>query len=282
MAGFSLIEGSARDDMVELRNRLVVSIPNDGLWWMGEGSPFINDDWKAVLVPWGFYGATRINAGRESGPSLVDGGWPSREGLPEISAFVDPLIWCLEARGCQEIIITNDRGVQPEDHNNGNEVPPLYFRVKLDARAMARVCVECDLVNPGLYSFKVLVFDATGEWASCDYFDDDHLIGGTSEFIEQYYAAAGGEEYVRAWYYHYNLKNDYVGPGRYGSPEDFYSVTGWPPPIYPESRFVLRHQDIDWTPMFGDRIKSCGPGPSDAEVSAYLEKKREAEQSGDD
>jgi len=42
--------------------------------------------------------------------------------------------------------------------------------------------------------------------------------------------------------------------------ENLYDAVGWPRPVGLGDAYW--HTDIDWTPMFGDRIKSCRPGSS--------------------
>lgn len=263
----SLIEGTRRDDMVTMRNRLFVPDPREKLWpFDRQESPFADGLWKCILVPEDFYDATFGDDDRYGLPLRRSGGWPQRNGMRDINTHMDPLIWCLEHRGCDSIVVTND---WESTHNT--TVPSVYFRVALNLESISAACRACEQARPKDWPYRVLAFDTSGEWASCDYFDDDHLIGGTSEFIEQYHAAAGGEDFVRAWYYHWNLTNLLSGPNEHGSPESYYGHTGWPPPVYPEDSHygcVLMGEDIDWTPMFGDRIKSCGPGvtPDEFEV----------------
>lgn len=283
---FSLIEGSEREQMIALRNRLFVPCPHEELWsYSKQETPFVDSTWKKTLVPDSFRFAMDDDAGREGLPMSSKNGWPQRNGMRDTDTYMDPLIWCLESRDDEDVIITNDWGSDSHACGYVDTATALYFR---SASNIVSMQAACDACAEGFWS-RFMVFGSSGDWASCDYFDDDHLIGGTPKFIEHYYAAAGGEEYVRAWYYQYNLTDVLSGPGEHGSREDYYGHTDWPLPVYPEDEYYKWGEDIDWAPMFGDRIKSCGPGMTEAEEathskawSAAYDKRKQADQSGDD
>ncbi|MEX0693626.1 MAG: hypothetical protein WD075_04190 [Rhodospirillales bacterium] len=97
--------------------------------------------------------------------------------------------------------------------------------------------------------------------------------------MDQYCAAAGGEDYVWAWSDHYDIyqyncdeRDEYVRSGfTKRSPycdfiEQKYAYVGWPTPweIYPTDGPWEGH-DIDWSTIFGNRIKSYGPPKPDTD-----------------
>lgn len=253
MTNFTPIKGDEAKHWAEVRKRLLR--PDLDPWdYNGyETSPFTDTSWQIVPIPERFCAPEVYGA--------ESGGWPQRGDLPEITAYTDPLIWCLTARGCKEVIITNDWH-QPAKIKPGKD-PALYVccDVALNTMQDARYFSYKEHFEgvEGMYANFHMAFDASGEWAVVDGVEFHHLLGGTPDFIKQYCEAAGGEDYVRAWYYHFDLwsMKDYP-------PEYIYNLCGWPPPVPPEGGLWFNSGgDIDWTPMFGDRIKSCGPDVTD-------------------
>jgi hypothetical protein len=210
------------------------------------------------------------------------GGWPRRDGLPEIESRLDPLLWCLRARGREDFIITND--LCADEGPEGKPACPQYYRCALDMESIRGAVTEMGqnsrayTGNPhqGSDDYPEIAFDDTAEWVLAD---DGHLdcpqqlLAGTPEFMNQYVDAAGGEDYVRAWFYHYDIheynndaREEYVQSGfKKRNPycdfiEKKYAYVGWPVPwaLYPPDG-PWEGYDTDWTPMFEDRIKSSGP-----------------------
>ena len=217
-------------------------------------SPFANPDWTVVLVANKFRGYADIND--ETG--RLSGGWPRRDGIRDIKSYCDPFIWCLEARGCSEFIVSteweNIRFAEDQDP------PVLYARCAANVSAINHLGFFFEEESRKIKSLNhydlpsLTAFDDTQEWMVVDAQEEAHVIGGTNEFIKQYYEAAGGEEYVRAWYYHSE-----IGHLKEIDHKVLYDMAGWPHPVYPDGKHIFG-DDIDWEPMFGDRIKSWGPG----------------------
>lgn len=245
-----------------VRKRLIkpLNMPEDPTY---SASPFANPDWPVVLVANKFRGYEDIND--ETG--RLSGGWPRRDGMRDIKSYCDPFVWCMEARGCSEFIISTEW--ENMRFADGQEPPPMYARCAADVDAINQLAFffqNDSWIYRSLNAYdlpSLTAFDATEEWMVADAQEEAHVLGGTREFIDQYYEAAGGEDYVRAWYYHSEM-----GRMKEINHKVLYDMAGWPHPVlHKESRYI--GDDIDWAPMFGDRIKSCGPGLKQHEVS-YL------------
>ena len=168
-------------------------------------------------------------------------------------------MWCLKERQCEEIVLSNawDIDAVPDRAQD----PVLYCRCAPDMDSIFDAAGYLTKERPRCFTnstvYCVMAFDATEEWAVADGCEGHHLIGGTPSFMQQYFDAAGGEEYVRAWFYHYQMwHGSFIGV-------DFdvlYRIAGWPKPVPPPGGLWADGEyDIDWSPMFGNRIKSCGP-----------------------
>ena len=227
------------------------------------GSPFVDPAWRMVAIGDSFIQA----ASKLSNEAEIS--WPIRGDLSDITTYLDPLFWCLKKRGVNEIIISLDWDRPAEPANDTITDPALYYRCPLDAEIIenAHDHLEC-FPYPADYNLdhSVMVFDASGDWAIID-FDWDaeaHILGGTPEFIQEYYDAAGGEHFVRAWFYLEEFKSteihwDVPHPTQFQLA--FYKRLGWPPPIYPE--VYDTETLVDWEGMFGGKIKAQGPKRDD-------------------
>lgn len=234
--------------------------PSDQVPNWPDDSPFAEPDWKIVPV------AGRIYCEKVEGPDSA--GWPVRDGLPDIETYLDPLIWCLRKRSCREIVIYTNSRFQPL--NPAKKIPQLFCRCEPEIESIKEACeylhVERDGRELTTHIEEFMAFDESGEWAMIDNIEDFHFLGGTPEFMARYFEAAGGEDYVRAWFYHWDI----VGPISYenqdGQPRAYqktlYDLVGWPYPPYPVGG-LFDGDDLDWSPVFGDRIKSGGPGTPD-------------------
>jgi len=236
--------------------------------------PFSDPTWKSVLVAENFLCAKC----EVDGPSY--GGWPRRDGLPEIETYFDPLIWCLQKRGSDGIVFSDAwKPRLPQ----ADPTFASYCHCPLDVRSISEVAAYFDPSKrppkKGKDICGTMAFDASGEWAAadCGLLEQYHVLGGTPEFVEQYCETAGGEEYVRAWFYHWDIwtYTDWQDDGTPHSwQKKFYDLVGWPYPIYPKEAYG--DSDIDWTPTFGDKIKSCGPGyPDEIDREWFEEQKKE-------
>ena len=251
MSSFTPITGDEETHWAEVQNRLLR--PMDGpAYPTYTALPFADPSWQSVLVTHTF-GWPHQTEGPESG------GWPRRDWMRDIGNYNDPLIWCLAERGCQEIVLTIEWR-RPRPVAEGKH-PVLYCRCTPDLEALYGAAHFLRLQEAdcrwslGPDSAVMIAFDAGEEWATADGMEEYHLLGGTSEFIRQYFDAAGGEDYVRAWYYHWEMWN--VTEIDHGP---LYDLVGWPRPVPPAAGLYANSGgDIDWRPMFGDRIKSCGP-----------------------
>lgn len=159
--------------------------------------------------------------------------------------------------------------------------PVLYARCAANVSAINHLAFffeEESRKIKSLYSYdlpSLTAFDDTQEWMVADAQEEAHVLGGTTEFIHQYYEAAGGEEYVRAWYYHSE-----IGHLKEIDHKVLYDMAGWPHPVYPDGKHLFG-DDIDWAPMFGARIRSWGPGLTYDEWGAQKLKCRIRNRSGD-
>ena len=258
MTTFTPITGNDQERLREAALRLL-DIPRAGYFPPDNDLLFLDPSWKCVPVAENIYAATTYCMGPDQG------GWPDRGDLPHIQGYLDPLLWCLRDRGCPEVFISN--GWFPDGKQRPNTDETRSCRATPDPQSIG---AACEYVVPGGWQ-RFIMFDATEEWAIVDTWEDEHLLGGTPQFMDQYMAAAGGEDWVRAWYYHFDIwwytywKDD-------GSPDDYmracYDLAGWPYPVYPPDHRVPWGGDTDWTPMFGDRITSCGPGLTFDEAEA--------------
>lgn len=255
MAGFVLLCGDEAKRWLEVQQRLLGPEPKYHAW-DSPVSPFCNPAWKLAAV------ASDVYRSEADGPTEM--GWPCRDGLADIKSYHDPLFWHLSNLGRDELILSMNW--KPWTEAASPNGPALYCRCCLDAAAISDACdamdAELSKIGPITAFSKVMAFDAHEDWAICDTEEEAHLLGGTPEFINGYFKAAGGEDYVRAWFYHWDM----IGPITLDwDPQPpsklqttFYKLIGWPPAPYPKGgKFI--GDDVDWTPAFGDRIKSTGP-----------------------
>lgn len=270
---FSGFPGKHARKFAEIRNRLVLS-GFSSPWDEGFRSPFRNPNWHVVLV-----GA---NLGIDHGNTRVlfddDPSWPDRGDLPPMQTYDDPLFWCLEKRKSNHMIVTRDRVEGDFDwavkHN-----AVIYCACAPDMESIdaANIFMEGNVYNVSdnrwlngdgtIASFggaEVIAFDESEEWATYDLgYELPHLLGGTPTFIRQYIDAAGGEDHVRAVFYHWDVKG-WMTLDWDNAPclhqRNLYALAGWPPPNYASiERDWKVDRPIDWSPMFGNRIKSIGP-----------------------
>lgn len=251
MPDFTPITGPETAHWADVRNRLLR--PMDGPEYPSYTSlPFADPSWRSVLVTYNLGWSHQAE-----GPN--SGGWPQRDGMPDITNYNDPLIWCLRKRRCEEIILTIE-WQRPRPVKEGKS-PALYCRCEPDLESIYDAAVflgrqeaECRWTM-GFYGPAMIAFDSSEEWAIADGKEEYHLLGGTQKFIREYFDAAGGEDYVRAWYYHWDMWN--ISEIDHGP---LYDLVGWPRPVPPQGGlFANSGADIDWSPMFGNRIKSQGP-----------------------
>ena len=223
-------------------------------------SPFVDSSWQLVAVGGSFTTA----AWRISHETQIN--WPVRADLPDITTRLDPLFWCLKKRGVDEVIISLDWDRPAEPANKSITDPALFYRCPLDAEVIedTRDHFECNTFPPDYCgNHAVMVFDSSGDWAiiDIDWNSEAHILGGTPDFIQEYYDAAGGEHYVRAWRYLHEFGNtETVWDQPYPSEWQLahYNKIGWPPPIYPDATYKSGSTLVDWEGMFGGKIKARG------------------------
>ena len=255
MSSFTPVTGDEAAHWAAVRNRLLrpMSGPEYPVY---TSLPFSDPSWQAALV-------THNLAEAHTAEGPKSGGWPRRDGMRDIENCNDPLMWCLQDRGCREIVLTIE-WQRPRPVKDG-KTPVFYCRCTPDLESLYDVAwffenqeKDCKR-GMGFYGPVMIAFDESEEWAIADGKEEFHLLGGTPAFIQQYFDAAGGEDYVRAWYYHWEMWN--ITEIDHGP---LYDLVGWPRPVVPPGGlYANTGGDIDWTPMFGDRIKSCGPDVSD-------------------
>lgn len=240
---------------MDIQRRLFGDL-NEPHHWDSSKSPFVLETWNHLAVSDEIIGS--------NGNCSDSGGWPLREGLKDIESYHDPLFWHLRNLGRDEIILSINWRFWPQaTESNG---PNLYCRCPLDAGAIYDACnaLELDELTKihTTMLFKVMAFDTHEDWALYDTWEEAHLLGGTPEFIDAYYRAAGGEEFVRAWFYQWDIMGpitwDWDRPPPKEWQSKFYDFLGWPPAPYLKGR-TGSSPDIDWSLTFDDRIKSTGP-----------------------
>lgn len=246
-----------------LRNR-VFEPDTRCMWRKPPERPFRESAWKTILVP----AFMTLGAECDAAPGFtwyspgskdkvdVDPDWPRRDGLPEIMSWSDPLIWCLEKRGRDSLIFTNDQ--LAEDTCRGdNGYRPLYLVAPVDLQELTDGILEVlDMIPNKAENNGCLLFDHSCEWGSADFENIDWLIGGTPAFYDQYCEASGGEDYVRAWYYYWSVCQMQSGPYEFGC-DLYFPLTDWPYDFL-EEYFPYYNKSIDWSSIFGDRIKVHG------------------------
>ncbi len=250
----------------ELRNR--VFKPDTRCLWGGPDiepePPFVDPAWKGILLP------TSIGSwesGMDPAPGMLHirsntvewfDGFPRRDGLPELRSWTDPLIWCLEKRDADCLVLTND-SIPAEDYESLHDRPPSYGVVTPDNKGIDDGFNEfVRLFGKSIQDQPILMFDPSGDWGLADFEEADFLVGATPKFYDQYCEVAGGEHFVKAWYYFYCITDMISGPHDYGS-EHYFSMTDW------SSYFIDLHifefkRPIDWAAEFGDKIKGHDEG----------------------
>lgn len=256
MTAYTLISGDEAKLLVDIQRR-ILGVDPEPLDWSKIKSPFCADDWKILAVSGHFHDSTDTGQ--------TGGGWPRRDGMDDIDSYLDPLFWHLRAMGRDHVIVSMNWEPWPQVFDPHG--PALYCRCPLDADVIYDACyaLSDELRKIGAFTTmcKVMAFDTHGDWATADTEEEAHLLGGTPEFIDGYCQAAGGEDYVRAWFYHWDIKGPITYFWNPPPPAEwqkkFYDFLGWPPAPYLKGR-TGSSPDIDWSLTFGDRIKSCGPG----------------------
>ncbi len=265
MTKTELITGEAARPLSARRHRLVrhTDIPHP---WGCTISPFLDETWRLVPVAdWVSGFESMCINGIECG----EGGWPQRGDLPDLERNLDVLMWHLKRLGRDRVIVSHELKLVPdivaEDRSQ-------YCVCPADAKAVHEACVE--LAGFGFRSAsgqhsieKFILFDEHEDWSAVDSEGERHFLGGTPEFIEGYCETAGGEEFVRAWFYWWDIIGPITtdwepfppSPGQ----KAIYDLVGWPIAPYAD----LKDGDIDWAPTFGDRIKSCGPRTWEGEIT---------------
>lgn len=220
-----------------------------GWLWSADNDPLVHRDWQKV------WAASEL--GVLDFPLDDEPDWPARPGLPDITSYIDPLLWCLRDLGRTDVVLYVDVPLYTETRDVLNQ--PVFCRCKATLADIE--AAEASLRPSYTYCSTTAIFDDTGDWLAFNGIEHNHFVAGTPAFIAQYYDSAGGEEYVRAWLYHWNTWHHTIWDRETGLPHESemlsYDWVGWPYPVYPKTG--LHGEQIDWSKTFGDKIKSRGP-----------------------
>jgi len=272
MAGYTRLTGPQLDRAVDLFNRLYrrervypcLTRDADGV------GPFADPAWRVTFIPFSvLMGIDTTSAYYNERLGQRDwSGWPVGDGLPEIKGYMEPLLWCLKKRD-EDLILFSEAGkTKMSSESEWRDVPPQATRCSPDVDSLNAVFWE-DAYPGSLDIWVSKVFGPSGDWALDAAFDpyeiEEQFLGGTPAFIEEYYAACGGEDNARAWAYHYDIMHGLRPTECDGQPDGWfqqvYNLVGWPYPTYPKGKHgtIFKGEEIDWSPMFGDRFRSAGP-----------------------
>lgn len=215
--------------------------------------------WKSLLLPDHF--RTEIGLYKPAN-------WPVKDDTPEPFSYYEPLFQWLQDQGRDEVIVSiwvppRDKFPEPNDYS--------YFCLcPLDARLIDEAYKVLCHAGPKLRDIiinEVLLFDASGDWVIVGTKGEGYLLCGDPAVIDGYYEVAGGEDIVRAYFYHYEMSIETDWDEETGQPHPYeaklYDFVGWPYPVYPKKHNDFFRKRFDWSPMFGDRIKSYDPEASD-------------------
>lgn len=260
MPEYSLIYADQSRELEEAQKRF---LPRDLIDALNEldKEALVARGWKSLLLPGDF--------SLEAKP-YNDPNWPVKDGAPEMFSFYEPLFWWLQNQGRREVILSHwyelFEGRYPAES-------ALFCLCPLDARLIIEAREALERATPGGRSMIIghlLLFDAHGDWVVTGTKGEGYLLSGDPAVIDGYYEAAGGEDIVRAHFYHYEMHIETDWDLETGKPLPYhaklYDFVGWPYPVYPKEYNDLWDKGLDWSPMFGDRIRSIGPsGPDPTE-----------------
>lgn len=250
MVQFTPVYGEDAIPLIEVQKNLASREGCTGRYWRVGNDPLIHTDWHKVLIGYELHDA--IFWGHQG-----ETGWPQRPDLPDMKHNIDPLLWCLRDLGRTELVLACHPEVDPTVVNDDKTA--YFIRCSTDIASVHAAC-EFYGKQEKTSAYGILAFDPYGDWVIVDGDEDWMMLAGTPEFIKQYNDSAGGEEYVRAWFYQHDILHDTDWDEDTGLPNKYtamlYDYVGWPYPVYPKDRYL--DEDIDWSPMFGDRIKSSG------------------------
>tara|TARA_R110000787_G_scaffold63679_11_gene144192 strand:- start:294760 stop:295407 length:648 start_codon:yes stop_codon:yes gene_type:complete len=189
--------------------------------------------------------------------------FPVKAGMPRSPSNFQPLLGGLARLGRDKLIISRF------EHPGEVEIAADecgYIECPPDVETFHAACdfFLCDAPPfkgefiPGEY----FAFDLHEDWVVKTEYECGCLLAGSPEVIEACYLAAGGEDIVRARYYHYEIcdsthfDEENLVPCEYQAKR--YDMVGWPYPVYPNYRLYYDAK-IDWSAMFDDTITSIGP-----------------------
>lgn len=258
MPDYTLIYADQAQELEEAQMRLLPPDLVDALYDLDK-EVLDARGWKSLLLPDDF----RLEARPYGDPN-----WPVKDGAPEKFSFYEPLFRWLQRQGRREVIVSiwpGDDAEFPEPNDYA-----YFCRCPLDARLIIDAYKALTDAAPRLRAMilgEMLLFDARGDWISVGTRGEGYLLCGDPAVIDGYYEAAGGEDIVRAYYYHYEMHIETDWTEETGLPLPYqaklYDFVGWPYPVYPKKHNDLWRKGLDWSPMFGDRIRSIGPSGPD-------------------
>lgn len=221
--------------------------------------------WKAILLAEDLFVHDYTRKDFPTEPT-----WPVKKCAPMIRSHFEPLLWGLKNLGRDRLILSNC--VDPGEIDLPDSVP-AYCSVPLDIEAFHDACMflqsEEAMRGPdgrfvdglAIIEDMMCTFDSSEDWFIVAGYEAGKLLVGTPEVVDAYCEAAGGEDIVRAYYYHWEMVIPTTWIVKTGKPSEYfarlYDLVGWPYPIYPKSAEFSRY-GIDWSLMFGDRITSYG------------------------
>lgn len=94
-----------------------------------------------------------------------------------------------------------------------------------------------------------VVFDHSGEWGMYCLMDSVSILGGTENFMAQYFKNAGGFEAVRQRFFDYNLSfhDAFMCPDDQPIIDRLHDAIGWGQPDYPPDQWTDRFTPRIWT-----------------------------------
>ncbi|MBO6518705.1 MAG: hypothetical protein JJ900_11765 [Rhodospirillales bacterium] len=247
MTGITPVFARQSQELEEAQKRLLPAGPTRGLW-EGDASLLTERGWKAVLLPADF---------EWSGVMDDEPNWPGKEGVPEITSYYEPLMNCLKRLGRNEFIMSAE-WAPTEEKRPDDEA--WYCRCPADPRKLHEAYEYLKTHVPGI---DMCAFDGHEDWAVTGNYEMGYLLIAEPPIIETYCEVAGGEDLLRAWYYHYEMNVETYWNEETGMPNPamarVYDMLGWPYPVYPERHNDFWDKAYDWSLMCGNKIRSMVP-----------------------
>ena len=254
MSGYTVIYGDDSKGLVEAQMRL---LPPDVLQAFHEGDPWPLHarGWRGLLMPGEFQAY--------DGLDCTYSDFPVKAGMPRSPSNFQPLLGGLERLGRDKLIIS--RFWRPGEIEIAADECG-YIESPIDVETFHAACDFFNYDAPmqegqnGVGMYKA--FDRHEDWVVTTEYEFGCLLAGSPEVIEACYLAAGGEDIVRARYYHSEIcreshfDEENLVPCEYQAKR--YDMVGWPYPVYPDYP-LYEGVEIDWSTMFDDTITSIGP-----------------------